>query len=227
MQNISLELPEILKYGIIGLGALLGVLTYFIISKEQSSKQERPKLITTIYVFMAFSIALILIGAFTETQKKTYESSKSRIASDSTINILSQATKTDNFFLGTWKGKGGDLMNYGYRDTIKDGYTYDFNFTFSIDSIGRIYLEGTYTGTPKTPETPQLKPRVISGFCIKDGDFLRLIYDTHPQENDKSRGFGVMIFQFLPSNEDAKGFYCSRSAKTGALVNGKFILYKP
>ena len=227
MQQIPLQIPEILKYGIIGLGALLSVLTYFIITKEQNSTQERPKLIITIYVFMAFSIVLIIIGSFTETKKNYFSNTKSRILADSSIKSLSKNEKYDNFFLGTWKGKGNDLMNLGYRDTLNDGYTYDFNFTFSIDSVGRIHLDGTYTGTPKTSETPHLKPRKISGFCIRDGEFLRLIYDTHPQENDLSRGFGVMIFQFLPSNEDAKGFYCSRSAKTGALVDGKFILYKP
>jgi len=72
MQQISLQLPQILKYGIIGLGALLGILTYFLISKEQSSRLDRPRLVTTIYVFMAFSIILILIGTFTETQKKVW-----------------------------------------------------------------------------------------------------------------------------------------------------------
>ena len=227
MGNISLNIPEILKYGIIGLGALLGILAYFLITKEQNSSNERPKLITSIYVFMFFSIVLIVIGAVTETQKKIFDSKKARFASDSSINILSRTGNIDNFFLGTWKGKGKDLINYGYKDTLNDGYNYDFNFTFSIDSLNRIHLSGTYTGTPKTSSTPQLKPRKISGFCIKDGEFLRLLYDTHPQENDHSRGFGVMIFQFLPSNEDAKGFYCSRSAKTGAMVSGQFVLYKP
>jgi len=149
------------------------------------------------------------------------------LASDSTINSLSKSEAKDNFFLGSWKGKAEDLMNYGQKDPIKDGYNYEFDFNFSIDSLERIYLEGTYIGTPKTPETPVLKPRFISGFCVKDGEFLRLLYDTHPQENDKSRGFGVMLFHFLPSNEDATGFFSSRSAKTGALVNGRFTLYKP
>jgi hypothetical protein len=40
MQSIPIQLPEILKYGIIGLGALLGVLTYFLISKEQGLMQR-------------------------------------------------------------------------------------------------------------------------------------------------------------------------------------------
>lgn len=226
MPTIPIELPEILKYGIIGLGALLAVLAYFLITKEQNSTNERPKLISSIYAYMVFSIALIIIGAVAETQKKSFDAKVARLASDSSVNSLSKAEKSDNFFLGTWKGTGKDLINYGYKDSLNDGYTYDFNFTFSIDTINRIHLEGTYTGIPKTPGTPALKPRFITGFCIKDNEYLRLVYDSHPQKNNLSRGFGVMIFQFLPSNEDAKGFYSARSAKTGALVNGAFVLYK-
>jgi hypothetical protein len=219
------EIPEILKYGIIGLGALLAILTYFLISKEQNNNRERPKLISTIYIFMIFSLTLIVIGAFTE-RKGNAEDVKVKGLTNSILDDLSKNHGKDNFFLGTWKGEGRDLVNYGYEDSLVDGYIYDFNFTFSIDTLNRIHMDGTYTGSPKSNNTPSLKPRKISGFCIKDGEYLRLIYDTHPQENDLSRGFGVMLFYFPPSNEDAKGFYCSRSAKTGALVNGIFTLHK-
>ena len=64
MKQLSLVLPEMLKYGIAGLGALLAILTFLLIVNAQRNVNKKPGLIFAVYIFMAFSIALILVGLF-------------------------------------------------------------------------------------------------------------------------------------------------------------------
>ncbi|MFQ5770843.1 MAG: hypothetical protein ACE5HX_09925, partial [bacterium] len=61
---------EILGYGVIGLGFLLAFLAYRLLGKEQNKDKPRPALIRAIYVFMAFSVVLSLIGFASEFFEK-------------------------------------------------------------------------------------------------------------------------------------------------------------
>src|ERR1700761_8938825 len=98
MSTIPLQIPEILKYGIIGLGALLGILTYFLLSKEQGNKIVRPSMLTAIYVFMGFSIILIIFGLLAPNKDNAIQQS-SQDPTTLAINRLSQVKAKDNFFL--------------------------------------------------------------------------------------------------------------------------------
>ena len=59
----------LLAYGIIGLGLALAILAYRLLAAEQKIEKPRPAIITSIYVFMTFSIGLTCIGVFFELKK--------------------------------------------------------------------------------------------------------------------------------------------------------------
>jgi hypothetical protein len=65
----SLDFYKILSYGAIGLGCILAFLAYQLLRNEQAMKQPRIQMLTSIYVFMVFSLALSAIGFATEYAK--------------------------------------------------------------------------------------------------------------------------------------------------------------
>jgi len=65
----SLDFYKILSYGAIGLGSILAFLAYQLLRNEQAMKQPRTRMLTSIYVFMVFSLALSTIGFATEYAK--------------------------------------------------------------------------------------------------------------------------------------------------------------
>ena len=58
----NLNIVEILQIGVIGLGFLLALLSYRLLSQEMKLEGLRPQLIRAIYVFMTFSVVLCVIG---------------------------------------------------------------------------------------------------------------------------------------------------------------------
>lgn len=62
----GLNLYNILSYGAIGLGCILAVLAYFLLTKEQEQAKPRKQILTSIYIFMGFSLILGLTGFVTE-----------------------------------------------------------------------------------------------------------------------------------------------------------------
>lgn len=67
--SLPFDIPEILKFGIIGLGTIMAVLAFSLLKREQTRSGERPQMIKAIYVFMAFAIILTLIGLFGENDR--------------------------------------------------------------------------------------------------------------------------------------------------------------
>jgi hypothetical protein len=57
---------EILGYGVIGLGFLLAVLAYWLLTKEQKKDKVRKPMISAIHVFMGFSVFLCVLGLASE-----------------------------------------------------------------------------------------------------------------------------------------------------------------
>lgn len=72
--------PEYLKYGAIGLSFLLAFLSFGLLTKEQSKKNPNNKIITSIYIFMIFSLVLCLasfgLDYFKENNNNKVEISK-------------------------------------------------------------------------------------------------------------------------------------------------------
>jgi hypothetical protein len=68
MENINVY--EILSYGVIGLGFLLALLAYRLLTREQKQENPRNAILTAIYIFMVFSVVLCIIG-FADNSKPT------------------------------------------------------------------------------------------------------------------------------------------------------------
>ena len=58
----DLDVVKILGYGVLGLGFLLALLAYRLLSKEQGKETPSPDTFRAIYVFMGFSLALCVLG---------------------------------------------------------------------------------------------------------------------------------------------------------------------
>lgn len=60
---------EYLRYGTIGLGLALAVLTYLLLKQEQQRDQLRPAMLRTVYAFMLLSVLLAAAGFWLESAK--------------------------------------------------------------------------------------------------------------------------------------------------------------
>lgn len=69
--ELPINIPEILKFGIIGLGAIMAILAFWLLRGEQSKRQPRPLMIKSIYVFMGFSFLLTILGLFSSTDLRS------------------------------------------------------------------------------------------------------------------------------------------------------------
>lgn len=63
---------RILSYGTIGLGFLLALLAFRLLSTEQRKDSPRRSILNSTYVFMAFSLTLCIIGLASELLKPTF-----------------------------------------------------------------------------------------------------------------------------------------------------------
>lgn len=68
----SPELFDALKYGALGFGFLLALLTYLLLRKEQHLPRPRPSMLKAINRFMAFSLILAFVGFISEGIIKVY-----------------------------------------------------------------------------------------------------------------------------------------------------------
>ncbi|WP_247237387.1 hypothetical protein [Telluribacter sp. SYSU D00476] len=68
------ELPNFLKYGLIGLGAIVLVLAYFLLRSEQNKRSRKSSTINGIYAFMALGVVLMLIGLISPNNNKEQSS---------------------------------------------------------------------------------------------------------------------------------------------------------
>lgn len=66
----SINAIEFIKYGVIGLGFLLAVLSYMLLVKEQKNEHPRKSMLYSIGVFMAFSLMICSIGLISELIKR-------------------------------------------------------------------------------------------------------------------------------------------------------------
>jgi hypothetical protein len=57
---------DALKYGTIGLSAILTLFSYLLLSKEQGKPDPRPHILTEIRIFMAFALVSLSVGMFSQ-----------------------------------------------------------------------------------------------------------------------------------------------------------------
>ena len=99
MENLFVAL----KYGAIGLGAILAVLAYCLLGKEQEVTRPRRQVFIAIYGFMIFSLALVVGGLATELWKseiKQTSDADAKTIADLKIEVGKKSTEieklTDN-----------------------------------------------------------------------------------------------------------------------------------
>ena len=63
----SINVIDILGFGIIGLGFLLALMAYRLLAREQGRARTRKNMLRAVYIFMAFSVVLIIIGFASES----------------------------------------------------------------------------------------------------------------------------------------------------------------
>ncbi len=61
MGQIFGQLPDILKYGFPGLSAIVLVLTFFLLSKQNTREEPNKSMLQAIYIFMGLSLILSII----------------------------------------------------------------------------------------------------------------------------------------------------------------------
>jgi hypothetical protein len=59
---MPVDVFKILSYGVLGLGFLLALLAYRLLTQEQEKPTERPAMLRSIYIFMVFSLLLCRVG---------------------------------------------------------------------------------------------------------------------------------------------------------------------
>ncbi len=62
MSLADLNVVSILQLGVTGLGFLLALLAYWLLSKEQRQNEPRPSSLQSVRLFMWFSVSLCVIG---------------------------------------------------------------------------------------------------------------------------------------------------------------------
>ncbi|USG60688.1 hypothetical protein NBZ79_16095 [Sneathiella marina] len=126
----NLEFTEILKLGFVGIAFLLAVLAFLLLRTEQGKDSPRPRMITSIYVFMAFSLILAGAALFLEARKTdtsdgeiitAYKSKLSKISGliDAKLMHFLSNDSQDEFakeFATNWKNEMQDAKNKGLID---------------------------------------------------------------------------------------------------------------
>jgi len=90
----DMNVVQILQIGVMGLGFLLAVLSYHLLTKEQKQEAPRSVIIKSIYVFMFFSVVLCVIGMLSQAgefgtgQKEINSSNQVSAVKTSKSNIL-------------------------------------------------------------------------------------------------------------------------------------------
>jgi hypothetical protein len=67
--SLPFDLPAVLKFGVIGLGAVMAVLAFWLLHVEQKKPRPRKQMLTSTYVFMGFSIVLMALGLLSTSRK--------------------------------------------------------------------------------------------------------------------------------------------------------------
>lgn len=90
----DIDVFQILSLGAVGLGFFFGIFAFRLLSTEQKVKEPRQKIIHSIYIFMGFSIILVVLGiwgrSFEEKRTQMVDS-----ADDDSLRTLFEKTKTE------------------------------------------------------------------------------------------------------------------------------------
>lgn len=126
------EVLAILQIGVIGLGFLLAVLAYNLLTKEQKQNTPRSDILKSIYVFMSFSVVLCVIGIVSQV----FDIQKGNALPPPTSSSL----ETNNIL----------YSYFPYGDSDNPRFCNDGKFEYSEEKTsltGTNYIQGMSTAT--------------------------------------------------------------------------------
>jgi len=179
---------DALKYGLIGLGFLLALFSFWLLLSEQRKDRPRREILTAIYVFMAFSCVLMGFGLFSESKQPQSKSADLRVIPEAAFD-------------GKWKLTGEDLdfapTNFKSRNTY-----------IGVLDLSAVNKNLGLSGKVETWRTQQLKG--VGDFTASgpiSGDQAAVFYDY---VNERVAGFGTAFIQFDFAGQEADGYLIFR-----------------
>jgi hypothetical protein len=152
IELLPINIPEILKYGVIGLGAIMALLAFWLLQGEQKKAHPRKLMLRSIYIFMLFSILLVFLGLFTPGHiAKLIEAYVVPEQSKTKVDSLPKPTYGEYklikdisiFDLRGWKPVPEDEINSKYSPANYINYLH-IKKTKPIDKIVAHYATGGY-----------------------------------------------------------------------------------
>ena len=137
MEWTNLDVLKILQVGVIGLGFLLALLAYHLLTKEQTQETPRPDILKSIYVFMSFSVTLCVIGVASQligTGKGDAHSEKEETTRERKYD------SSFNIHFVTMYEKGEAQLSSGGTLKYTEEKTHD-------GSLGNTSIRGNFSGT--------------------------------------------------------------------------------
>lgn len=119
------QLSEYLKYGLIGFGAIVVVLAYYLLRAEQNKSPRKPSIINGLYAFMVLGVILVLFGLFTPN---TNSRQKSNIvvegSNKNTVNSMqrqgdSTVDQSSDIRMNQSDSNKVQSIQVGGKDTVK------------------------------------------------------------------------------------------------------------
>src|SRR5260370_9544790 len=80
----TLSFYNLLSYGAIGLGCILAALAYFLLRKDQDQPKPRQQMLTSVYIFMSFSLVLTALSFGAELWRDTAAQQTGTLSSKNT-----------------------------------------------------------------------------------------------------------------------------------------------
>lgn len=199
---------EVLSYGVIGLGFLLALLAFRLLTKEQSIQIPRENVLKSIYIFMLFSIILCVFGITAQLYPKEKISIGNGLTNFNEKRDLTNL-ELKEFWTGTIRDMPLNVENFKARNV----YTINLHFKQDVNDKSRV----TYTGTLNTyrdslagKTTLFVAEANFDGYGKVNEQFFSSYYDLY---NSKVNGFGGMFLKFEPSGEAARGYCIFRDTK--------------
>jgi hypothetical protein len=119
-----MNVVDILQAGVIGLGFLLALLAYHLLTKEQKQETPRSGIINSIYVFMFFSVVLCVIGIFSQTyQSKNDQTNNKTIQQETPLPETPELKTLFSYFvyiLGEDDNHLCDISEFNYSEKVID-----------------------------------------------------------------------------------------------------------
>ncbi len=129
---------EILSYGVIGLGFLLALFSYRLLTKEQKRDEPRNNILKAINIYMVFSIVLCIVGIVAEVVKRNprevFSTEKTK-ETQTTKVVLNNKYKTDNRPLEKIFEDGPITLKLRFEEFELKGPEPVWQYTFFNDRI--------------------------------------------------------------------------------------------